>query len=257
MIKFFRKIRQQLFAENKFSKYLLYAIGEIILVVIGILIALQINNWNENRKANIEEKAILVSLHENLILANQQSEVLISEEKDLKQLLIGILGLKPKPEEVNANTISDSIFKSAVWDLQSNLPTINTYINLKNTNKLSLIKSKVINEKFSDLDFRFNKLNDILEDRLSVHQIRIDDILEQNINFIPLLKTNIPEINTVKESINNYKEILGDKRIRNLLGMKLTFTQDVIDRRENLDKAMKDLIKLIESELKINNESTE
>mgnify|MGYP001591841413 CR=1 FL=1 len=50
MIKFFRRIRQGLLSENKFSKYLLYAIGEIILVVIGILIALQINNWNEKRK---------------------------------------------------------------------------------------------------------------------------------------------------------------------------------------------------------------
>ena len=50
MIKFFRKIRQKLLSENKFSKYLLYAIGEIVLVVIGILIALQINNWNENKK---------------------------------------------------------------------------------------------------------------------------------------------------------------------------------------------------------------
>ncbi len=44
MINFFRKTRQQLMAENKFSKYLIYAIGEIALVVIGILIALQINN---------------------------------------------------------------------------------------------------------------------------------------------------------------------------------------------------------------------
>jgi len=50
MIKFFRKIRRQLLTENKFTKYLLYAIGEIILVVIGILIALQINNWNEKNK---------------------------------------------------------------------------------------------------------------------------------------------------------------------------------------------------------------
>ncbi|WP_445385775.1 DUF6090 family protein [Robiginitalea sp. IMCC44478] len=49
MIKFFRKIRQKLINENRFSKYLLYAIGEIILVVIGILIALQINNSNNKR----------------------------------------------------------------------------------------------------------------------------------------------------------------------------------------------------------------
>ena len=55
MIKFFRKIRQRLLTENKFSKYLFYAIGEIVLVVIGILIALSINNWNENRKLRTEE----------------------------------------------------------------------------------------------------------------------------------------------------------------------------------------------------------
>ena len=47
MIKFFRKIRQNLLMENKTSKYFKYAIGEILLVVIGILIALSINNWNE------------------------------------------------------------------------------------------------------------------------------------------------------------------------------------------------------------------
>lgn len=52
MIKFFRKIRQKLLSENKFSQYLKYAIGEIALLVIGILIALSINNWNEKRKEN-------------------------------------------------------------------------------------------------------------------------------------------------------------------------------------------------------------
>ena len=50
MIKFFRKIRHKLLSENRVSKYILYAIGEIVLVVVGILIALQINNWNENKK---------------------------------------------------------------------------------------------------------------------------------------------------------------------------------------------------------------
>jgi len=67
MIKFFRKIRQKMLTENKFSKYLLYAIGEIILVVIGILIALSINNWNENRKLNNEELSLLNDIRINLI----------------------------------------------------------------------------------------------------------------------------------------------------------------------------------------------
>ncbi|MBT8297716.1 MAG: hypothetical protein KJO52_05225 [Maribacter sp.] len=58
MIKFFRNIRKKLLTENKFSKYLIYAIGEIFLVVLGILIALQINNWNENRKQQIKLQQI-------------------------------------------------------------------------------------------------------------------------------------------------------------------------------------------------------
>ncbi|WP_088341929.1 DUF6090 family protein [Robiginitalea sediminis] len=66
MIKFFRRIRQRLLAENRFSKYLLYAIGEIVLVVIGILIALQLNNLNEARKDEVFEKEILAQIQENL-----------------------------------------------------------------------------------------------------------------------------------------------------------------------------------------------
>ena len=67
MIKFFRKIRQKLLSENKFSKYFLYAIGEIALVVIGILIALGINDWKENRKNEIIIKNNTVLLIESLV----------------------------------------------------------------------------------------------------------------------------------------------------------------------------------------------
>ncbi|WP_339634033.1 DUF6090 family protein, partial [Bizionia echini] len=225
-------------------------IGEIVLVVIGILIALQINNWNENRKDTIEEQAILESLFLNLSLAKKQSEVLISEEETLKERLTRILGINSNHSEITLKTIPDSIFKSAVWDLQSDQPTFNSYNNLKNTNKLSLIKNTKIIEKLTNLEFRLNKLNDILEDRLSVHQIRIDDILENNINFIPLVKTNIPTITIENEPKNDYYQILEIQRVRNLLGMKLTFTQDVIDRRNDLDFEIQNLINLIAIELK-------
>ncbi|MAN60187.1 MAG: hypothetical protein CMC08_10165 [Flavobacteriaceae bacterium] len=62
MIKFFRNIRKQTISENRFSKYLLYAIGEIVLVVIGILIALQINNWNERQKIEAVQETYLEQL---------------------------------------------------------------------------------------------------------------------------------------------------------------------------------------------------
>jgi hypothetical protein len=74
MIKFFRHIRQNLIMGNKTGKpalpagrYFKYAIGEIILVVIGILIALQINNWNELRKIKVSEQDILTNLKSELI----------------------------------------------------------------------------------------------------------------------------------------------------------------------------------------------
>ena len=66
MIKFFRKIRQKLVEQNRVSKYLLYAFGEIILVVIGILIALQINNWNENKKSKQQERELLNHVLEDI-----------------------------------------------------------------------------------------------------------------------------------------------------------------------------------------------
>jgi Family of unknown function (DUF6090) len=69
MIKFFRKIRYDLMGKNKTGKYLKYAVGEIILVVIGILIALQINNWNEKRKENALEKELI-----NLLISDLEEK---------------------------------------------------------------------------------------------------------------------------------------------------------------------------------------
>jgi hypothetical protein len=66
MIKFFRRIRQNLLSENRFTKYLLYALGEIILVVIGILIALQLNNWNSYNQQRETEVKYLKEIRENL-----------------------------------------------------------------------------------------------------------------------------------------------------------------------------------------------
>ena len=73
MIPFFRKIRKKMADDNRPLKYMRYAIGEIVLVVIGILIALQINNWNEERKLVIEEKDI----YKNIITDLRRDAVLI------------------------------------------------------------------------------------------------------------------------------------------------------------------------------------
>jgi hypothetical protein len=84
MIKFFRKIRQNLLTENKFSKYLLYAIGEIVLVIIGILIALTLNNNNERKKTEIKTLLVFDELLEDLAsdITSIKNAGLFYEEKD-------------------------------------------------------------------------------------------------------------------------------------------------------------------------------
>lgn len=67
MIKFFRFIRKDLIHRGQTSRYLKYAFGEIALVVIGILLALQINNWNEKRKTRIQERYFIASIKQDLI----------------------------------------------------------------------------------------------------------------------------------------------------------------------------------------------
>ncbi|SDQ74030.1 DUF6090 family protein [Flagellimonas zhangzhouensis] len=104
MLKFFRKIRQDLLSEGKTKKYLQYAIGEIILVVIGILIALQINNWNENRKDDQMEIEVLREIAENL------EEDILSLENDvyLNQGAIKNIHILENALE-NVETVPDSL----------------------------------------------------------------------------------------------------------------------------------------------------
>ncbi|WP_296702760.1 DUF6090 family protein [Algoriphagus sp.] len=82
MIKFYRIIRQRLLSENKITKYMIYAIGEIVLVVIGILIALQLNTWNQDRIDRKMEKKILTDLRQELKTNKQKIRAAIERRED-------------------------------------------------------------------------------------------------------------------------------------------------------------------------------
>ena len=82
MIKFFRRIRQNLLLEGKTGKYFKYAVGEIVLVVIGILIALSLNNWKETRQETLQEIKILRQLNADLRDNQIEVETILSEVKN-------------------------------------------------------------------------------------------------------------------------------------------------------------------------------
>jgi hypothetical protein len=146
MIKFFRKIRQRLLTENKFSKYLIYAIGEIILVVIGILIALSINNWNESRKQADNLNSIYTAIIGDLKRDNQEVDLIIKEFLEKKITIDKILnGTQDRESYTNCLQCQNLIIGFPDLSLQirgNNL--LNNYLSTNNAEKDS-INGKISN----------------------------------------------------------------------------------------------------------------
>lgn len=141
MIKFFRRIRQQLLSENKLSRYLLYAFGEIVLVVIGILIALQINNWNENRKNSILEAGYYCRLLEDVEQdIDQFSQLVRSAEERLKASNQAVrLLLKDPPKKIDIGKQIWLANKAIYIDFR---PNNSAFEELKSGARLGIIKDK-------------------------------------------------------------------------------------------------------------------
>ncbi|MCB0770394.1 MAG: hypothetical protein KDC00_08315 [Flavobacteriales bacterium] len=146
MIKFFRSIRQRMIKENRVSKYLLYAIGEIVLVVIGILIALQINNWNENRKNTHRIEGYTRSLIEDLAKDSLQ---LTEALHYVKEDSLSIVGFE---DRVNRSVHPlDTLYHIARFEYNhyvGGLRDLNTdtYEMLTSTGDLALFDQEIINE---------------------------------------------------------------------------------------------------------------
>ena len=85
MINFLRRIRRDMIKENKTSIYLIYAVGEVVLVVFGILIALQINNWNENQKTKKLELVFLENLQTDLEVDISNFNRRIKDSEDIME----------------------------------------------------------------------------------------------------------------------------------------------------------------------------
>jgi hypothetical protein len=143
MIQFFRKVRYNLVEKNKTGKYLKYAIGEIVLVVIGILIALSINNWNEERQIKIEEISHLLELKTNLevTLDNFKNDTLFNSKsiEQLRKIEYYVAQDLPYSKDLDA---AFAMFGN--W--QSPYPISTAYTTLK-TKGLDIISNKVLRNK--------------------------------------------------------------------------------------------------------------
>lgn len=181
MIKFFRKIRQQLLTENKFSKYLLYAIGEIILVVIGILIALQINNWNENNVLAKKEIKYLKEIKKHLKSDLENQLIPGSEyyQRSLDSYDILLSNFYNSPQSIPEDSIRRLFLRMVLpWKLVFNTVAFDNL----NSVGIDLISNDSIREYISQLyGYKYRIIMDY-------HNVTVTEFRE---DFVPLLSNNV------------------------------------------------------------------
>ena len=141
MIKFFRNIRKSLLSEGKTGKYFKYAIGEIILVMIGILLALQVNNWNENRKLRNNEQAYFENLKEEVLKNDIALKLKIEQYKAIDQSLITLADLmRPEPTPIGRDRLDSLVLSMTFMPVYNPVKTFINSDNLENINNAALKK---------------------------------------------------------------------------------------------------------------------
>ena len=188
MLRFFRNIRKKLATENKVMAYLRYAIGEILLVVIGILIALQINNWNENRKERIIEIKYLKNLKHDLQSDSTDlvyyKDIRIGQSNAAKELI-----KYAKSKNLSDIYFLDSLFTTVMlwWEF---VPNNNTFEELRSSGNLKLIQNDSIKNLLLDLS---KENEELVSSRNHIRRDYEEYLYNQKFMLISFLDVNDPD----------------------------------------------------------------
>ncbi len=148
MIKFFRKIRYDLMEKNKTGKYLKYAIGEIVLVVVGILIALQVNNWNEDQKEKKIQIRYLKRIHTDIqkdtTYLRQKIQKAQNEQESYYYFIHSMYDVQSTTEDFK------KLISSTVWDSEDLILQDETFTEITTSGKLDLISDDQLKESIID-----------------------------------------------------------------------------------------------------------
>jgi len=200
MLKFFRRIRQNLLANNRFGKYMLYAAGEILLVVVGILIAFNVNTWSEARKLRNTELKYFRNLKTDLIADIE----LLHEIIDLSNTKVAAARrIKKQSDALTVGSLYD--FSSDMQDLifvDEFRPNDNTYEEMKSSGNLSLIQNDNLKLKLLNLKKAYAGIQSSHEHIRYDFNVFLEDF-EHYIDwgkYYDLTKSNIPQLDLVYDS---------------------------------------------------------
>ena len=205
MINFFRRIRQKLVSENRFSQYVIYALGEIILVVIGILLALQINNWNEEAKLNK-----LTQTYYEQILIDLDAELFnIQENKDFIRNKMDSYEAYIKNFKENDWTYYQIISELGKVEFGTQTPLFNdnTFQTLKQTGDIKLLPIELRN-KLIALERKMTYMSKIYDRNTAIYLEHMEGIAMYGFNDSVYRYMQKPLLN---EQLNNY--LLTDKKV--------------------------------------------
>ena len=235
---------------GRFGKYLIYAIGEIILVVIGILIALQINSKKEELNNRITEQSILKNLKEDFNKNQKEIEVLIfANNKYHRNLNAFIEILKTSPKDVKIK-IADTLSIVAIA-APTYIPTTSTIDVIISTGKIDLIK----NEELKTLISRFKReVSDLSEDEKDVRvlaNIQICPLLGQDSDMIDVYQNTyaytIDRFNKIKLSSSSM--ILNSNLLGSLIAQRFYYNKMIISELNSISEMQKEILQLINSEI--------
>ena len=244
MIKFFRTIRLNMITKNKISNYLIYAIGEIVLVVIGILIALQINNWNEHRKEQNEELGLLEEIKANLetTLNNFKLDTLYNSNTVSYYRKINLYIEKDLPY----NKELDSAF--AAIGLFSSPYTINTAYKTLLSKGIDIIQNKALKAKI-------NNFYEVEAISLLVDVDKAEWSLTDNV-VSPFFSKHIRRIDSTSLNIArpiDFESLKHNDEFINILGLLIRERRKNIQYQKNSMLSIQSLIELINAELETRN----
>jgi len=254
MIKLFRKIRQNLLSEGKTGKYFKYAIGEIVLVVIGILIALNINNWNEKQKEEKSEILILKTLQKDFT----ENKKIYSDIVDKQTFVIDnckslIECFERKDLEYKRDSIGKFIYYGA-FNYYRAEPILGTYEAMIGSGNLNVLKSETlksklalfsseINQGFEDETLSMNLLNTLHNEFKSIGTLFLDHRTRQ---FIGLSKAK--EDGELQNKI--ISNLYQNPNILHPLAMKTGVETNRLNLYVKMLDYSNEILNLVESELK-------
>ena len=249
MFSFLRKLRQRLLKENRFTRYLIYALGEMVLVVLGILIAVQIRDRNTNLKNKNTEKIYLQEMLEDFEANSRKSKETIGWIEEMVPALI-VLMEQSALEKPNISVDSLNYNFSYITDMPTYNSTDRVFDNLIGSGDFKLIRSMELKNILAE----YYKAIDLIDIVQSTHELELVTSFQPYIlNYLDYQAVNYSynedwEVPVSKEQ-NKILDVVHDTKFRNIIMLKLTILSDLLGQNEGIEEMVNETIDILKEEL--------